>query len=288
MGTTFVLEPDAARERIRRGAKVELDYWLACLWALKAEAELAGGDWTAAAQHATAVLRADVGGPARCGALRVLALVRARRGDPEVWPLLAEALDLARESDDLRLVAPVAAARAEVAWLEGRADDAVEEMREAFERALAEGEAFFVAELAGWRRRAGVAEPGPEVDPAGPYEAALALAGSGDVDRLRRAFDELRALGAHRAAALVARRLAERGVRGLPRGPHAGTRANPAGLTPRQLEVLTLISQGLRNAEISERLVVSAKTVDHHVSAILRKLNVSTRTAAAYSLRLAA
>ena len=64
-------------------------------------------------------------------------------------------------------------------------------------------------------------------------------------------------------------------------GPRPNTRANPAGLTARELEVLALIAQGLRNAEIAERLVVSTKTVDHHVSAILRKLGVRTRGAAA-------
>jgi DNA-binding NarL/FixJ family response regulator len=41
--------------------------------------------------------------------------------------------------------------------------------------------------------------------------------------------------------------------------------------------VTELLVQGLRNAEIAKRLVVTPKTVDHHVSAILRKLNVETR-----------
>jgi DNA-binding NarL/FixJ family response regulator len=84
--------------------------------------------------------------------------------------------------------------------------------------------------------------------------------------------------------------LRDRGVRDLPRGPRARTRSNPAGLTTRELEVLALLAEGLRNADIAERLVVSAKTVDHHVSAILRKLEVRTRSeavAAAWRLDLA-
>ena len=99
--------------------------------------------------------------------------------------------------------------------------------------------------------------------------------------------DELHALGASPAAAMVARRLRQRGVRGLPRGPRPRTRENPAGLTARELEVLVLLAEGLRNAQIAQRLVVSEKTVDHHVSAVLRKLEVRTRgQAGAEALRL--
>jgi DNA-binding NarL/FixJ family response regulator len=110
-----------------------------------------------------------------------------------------------------------------------------------------------------------------------PYEAALALAAAGDDDGVRRAYDELQRLGAKPAAAIVGRRLRERGVRGLPRGPRATTRENPAGLTAREVEVLELVGEGLRNADIAARLFLSEKTVGHHVSAILRKLGVRTR-----------
>jgi DNA-binding NarL/FixJ family response regulator len=109
------------------------------------------------------------------------------------------------------------------------------------------------------------------------YDAALVLAVSDDDDAVRRAYDELQRLGAKPAAAIVGRRLRERGVRGLPRGPRATTRENPAGLTAREVEVLELVGEGLRNADIAGRLFVSEKTVGHHVSAILRKLGVRTR-----------
>ena len=110
-----------------------------------------------------------------------------------------------------------------------------------------------------------------------PYAAALALADADEEDALRRALIGLQRLGARPAAAIVARHLRERGARGVPRGPRAATQANPADLTPREVEVLELIADGLRNADIAERLFLSPKTVDHHVASILRKLDVHTQ-----------
>lgn len=54
-----------------------------------------------------------------------------------------------------------------------------------------------------------------------------------------------------------------------------------AGLTPREAGVLELLSQGLTNREIGERLHLAEKTVKHHMTSILQKLHVRTRTEAA-------
>lgn len=113
------------------------------------------------------------------------------------------------------------------------------------------------------------------------YEQALELASSSEPEHMVRAVDVLDAVDATAAARLVRTRLRRLGVRAVPRGPAPTTRANPWGLTARQVEVLRLLGDGLTNAQIAERLVLSIRTVDHHVSAVLQKLEVSTRREAA-------
>ena len=115
-----------------------------------------------------------------------------------------------------------------------------------------------------------------------PYETALELM-EGDADACEEAIRILERLGATTVAGFARERLRALGapVPPVPRGPRAATRANPAGLTARQVAVLELVREGLTNAEIADRLVLSVRTVDHHVAAILAKLNVSSRREAA-------
>jgi ATP/maltotriose-dependent transcriptional regulator MalT len=287
-----------------------LDTWRLYLLACRARLELDLGRWDEATDSAALVLRDPRSAPVPRGwALAAVRVVRARRGDPDASAPLDDSGALAQATRELQRIAPVAAARAEAAWLIG--DNATVKRVTDAALALARdcGAPWVAGELAYWRWQAGmhdelpaaaVAEP-YRLSMAGdwaraaelwtrigcPYEAALALAESDDQIAMRQAIDQLVQLGARPAAAMIIRRHRKRGVRGVPRGARVRTQNNPSGLTARELEVLALLAEGLRNAQIAARLVVSEKTVHHHVSAILNKLHVRTRhEAAAEAVRL--
>ncbi len=113
-----------------------------------------------------------------------------------------------------------------------------------------------------------------------PFEQAMALV-DGDSEAQRKALAIFDQLGALPAARMLREKMQSHGQRNIPRGARASTRANPEGLTTREMEILALLADGLSNNEIAERLIISAKTVDHHVSAILAKLQVKSRAEAA-------
>ena len=273
------------------------------LLANRARFELDEGRWADAAESAMLVIgRRAISTYPRTLALTVLALVRARRGDPEVLTLLEEARALAEPTRELPRIAPVAVAAVEAAWLRGDPAGACAATADALELAVQVGSAHDIACLQAWRRRAGIEEPpdalasGPYAlelagDPAAaaarwselgrPYEAALALADVGGEGALRESLEALTALGARAPAAIVSRRLRALGARDIQRGPRPATRQNAAGLTARESQVLALLAQGLRNAEIAQRLFLSPRTVGNHVSSILRKLGADTRVEAA-------
>ena len=284
----------------------ELDLWFTYLAGYRARAELDQGRWAEAADTAALVLRGRRASPLPVVlSLTVIGRLRARRGDPDPWSPLDEALELS--GPELQRIEPVAVARAEAAWLTGDRERVIEETERVAALARRRRAGWVTGEIACWRRRAGAeappdaghAEPfalelagkaeqaGQRWDALGcPYEAAVARAGSGAEAVQRRAHKELLELGANAAAAAVARELRKRGTASLPRGPRPATRENPAQLTARELDVLALVADGLRNRDIAERLFVSTKTVEHHVASILGKLGARTRgEAGAQALR---
>ena len=275
----------------------DLHTWASFTHAWRAIHRLEAGDWEGAEDDALLVLEAPNDTvPSRVVALAALARLRARRKQPAA-ELIEEALTLAAPTNDLMCLGIVTIVRFEAAWLSGTIEEELDRLRATHAMALAYGHPWAIGEIGVWLARAGedvgatgAAEP-YALELAGeparaarawealgcPYDAALARAGSSDREELVLSLDALAELGASAAEDIVRHRMRALGFRGVRRGPQPSTRANPAGLTRRQMEVLGLLAGGLSNDAIARRLFVSPKTVDHHVSAVLAKLEVGSR-----------
>jgi DNA-binding CsgD family transcriptional regulator len=235
----------------------------------------------------------------RMQSLSILAKVMARRGQDGYWQYLDEARDSSIGLEEREWLIFVGLARIEAYWLEGRLDAARAELARI--RDASAGLAVpYRRWLALWTRRlTGVAEP-VDLEPfasyvAGDaahaaelwdrlgyrYEAALALLDTKEETHLRESLAWLSNLGAEAAARLVRQTMRDLGIRSIPAGTRPATKAHPRGLTVREQQILELLSQGHSNEEISARLFISVRTVEHHVSAILGKLGVTTRKDAA-------
>jgi DNA-binding CsgD family transcriptional regulator len=269
--------------------------------ALSARLDLNAGRWDKAARVAADLIGRDsIATAQRIPALFVLAMVRARRGDPGVDGLLNEAAQLALPTAELQRIGRIAAARAEVAWYRGDLAAVAREVAIAIQAAAENHDPWICGEILYWGHLAdpGLRIPGELAEPyvlmvrgdwqaaadhwqrlGAPYEQALALA-AGPEHALLESLGILEKLCAGPLMAIVRQRLRELGVRSIPRGPRASTRKNPAGLTSREIQVLRLLVRGHTNNELAQRLHISAKTIDHHVSSILEKLEVRSRTEA--------
>ncbi|MGH9251924.1 MAG: helix-turn-helix domain-containing protein [Acidimicrobiales bacterium] len=276
---------------------------LAYLTSVRSRLELDRGRWDDADALARSVLAGAAASPLnQLNALYAVARLHVRRGEADAETLVRRLAIAAERTGELQRLVVAAAARAEWAELTGRLATERTALRELDERLTGTGQSWAIGEVAIWLARAG--ERGMSPDGAAapfrleldgdwqaaataweglgcPYEQADAMVHSGRTDAILAALPILDALGATATANRAREMLRRSGVRQIPRGPRHATRANPAGLTQRQVDVLGLVAQGLTNAEIADRLVVSVRTVDHHVAAILTKLAVGSRRQAA-------
>jgi DNA-binding CsgD family transcriptional regulator len=280
----------------------DLEFVRPYILAYRARMRFEQGNWNAASEDVEAVLQHPrTAIVTRIPALRTLAHLRVRRGDPDADGPAEQARALAGARPVLQRAGMLCAVRAEAAWLAGDWQGVVREVQPVYELARQRRDPRMNGELAAWLWRVGalnqvpadIAEPyAQEIsgDWRGaasawkmlgcPYEYASLLAWHGTEAEQREALAILDNLGAAPAAQSLRRQMRVRGIRRIPRGVRTSTRQNSLGLTQREAEILALLTQGLRNSTIAKRLFVSTKTVEHHISAILAKLRVGSRTEA--------
>lgn len=285
-----------------------LEYWETLIAGARIRADLDQGRWARVEPAALELLgRPDAVSLARVTALVMLGRLRARRGVPDELGCLDEAARMAEQHYRVEPVVLTWPARAEAAWLAGDSGAVARIVADAVAGGLGAHSPWWTGELAYWQYRAGgvASQPGGELaqpfrmgvagDWAGsarwwdergcPYEAAVARTAADDPVAVADAVAVLDRLGARPAAAHGRARLRRLGVAAVPRGPRSQTAANPAGLTVREREVLELVADGLTNPQIAARLFLSGKTVERHVSAVLRKLDARTRAEAVVAAR---
>jgi DNA-binding CsgD family transcriptional regulator/tetratricopeptide (TPR) repeat protein len=277
----------------------DLDTWRLYMSAWLAYSLAEQGSYATAEQHLAEVARHPHLSPiTRICALAVTGVLAARRGDST--EALDNVLPIAVQTGEPQRLVPVAAARAEAAWIAGRVPDIAAEIDRAWPIAAAHPQPWDLGQLCWWLHLAGDRRPVPAPvarpfalmlaeqhraaasawqDLGCPLWSAYALALSPEPRDAQECLDILGRLGAAAVRHAVLRTRHARGLT-VPRGPRPARQANPAGLTAREVEVLGLLADGLSYTEVAERLVLSEKTVGHHVSAVLRKLSEPTRARA--------
>jgi len=301
----------SALDYIDRGVSyasaLELTHWEGYLRGWRSMIRLDQGDWMGAEEEALEICsRTYAADVYRFPALITLARLRVRRGDQDAATPLEAARRLSATMAELQRSVYIAMIVAESAWLESFAptqatDEARSLLRGVYTLAHERNSHWFAEDSALWLSMLGESVAGTagfstpirehcegrwHEAAAGwralgrPYEEAMALSGGDDAAQ-RQALEIFDRLGAVPAAARLRRQMRAGGARAVPRGPIAVTRANSAGLTRRQVQVLGLVDEGLSNIEIASRLCISAKTAEHHVSAIMARLDAPTRREAA-------
>ncbi len=282
-----------AAERLQRTAFVVFGQSLAI------QHDLLAGDWVAAQSAARQVVNNPITMENACtAATRVLAQLLIRTGNPDAKTVIQDAWRLANMTKEPAHLGRTAGTVAEYVWLGGWMDDAItNQLLEVLDQMKLQSSPWYVGELALWLWLDGridaipVESPPPyrmlgngEWEKAAewfsersiPYEKALALT-LGDTEDKLEALTILDGVGADPLASKVRSQLKADGVTGIPRRSRGAANAGHLGLTTRQNEVLGLLGEGLTNGEIADRLYISTRTVDHHVSAILNKLGVNSR-----------
>ncbi|HSB91799.1 MAG TPA: AAA family ATPase [Flavitalea sp.] len=279
----------------------DLHSWTNYMLSWKAKLDLERGVWADARELASNLLKNEHQ-PAiiKLTALLVLAKIHMRRGDQDPLPMLFEARKIACETMELQRIIPAIVGLLEYEWLTGKVVIEQTDIQNTKDAMLRAGIDWDKNEFAWWMAKAGRQIPQPEVviqaydtgssvraaraaaiweKIGSPYEQALALFEGREEDK-RAAITIVQDLGATAVNEKLKQEMRNLGIRNIPRGIRNSTRSNAAFLTGREMEILQLLKGDLHNKEIAAQLFISAKTVDHHISSILFKLDTNSRSKA--------
>jgi DNA-binding CsgD family transcriptional regulator len=280
----------------------DLDSWTNYMQSCKARLKLETGNWDEAFDIANNLLRnEDQTAIIKIIALAVIATISMRKGDTDPLPVLLETKTNAFKAGEHQRIVPAIVALLEYEWLTGKSVIEKESLDLAIKTVEEVDNMFQNSEFSFWlymARKQSVHIPklyegyvlsnkGEIENAAGkwrglgcPYEEALALYHGNEEDK-KNAITIVQQLGGTAVYNKMKQEMKDAGVKSIPRGIRSSTKTNPAFLTSRELEILQLLHEGLQNKEIGGRLFISAKTVDHHISSILFKLDVNSRAKAA-------
>lgn len=303
----FKLAEQVIADGIAFDTQHDLDAWLHYLVGRQAQLRLEQGRLHDAETIATGVLALDQ--PTmlmKLPALIVQSLAKTRLGDPEAEEFLEQALRAAERTGEPQYIVPTRLARIEAAWLAGKPHAASPHLNGLFDLGSDVMHLWWRGETAVWAHRCDRRAPesfrenlpmphraeleghpelaGERWDALGlPYAAGLAwsLSRQGRGRRLVLAARRFHAAGARPAFDIVHETARQLGITDqLPRqrrGPYRAARSHPMGLTRREQDVLALMVEGATNDQIAKSLSRSPRTIEHHVSSILSKLNVGNR-----------
>jgi DNA-binding CsgD family transcriptional regulator len=305
----YALAQQALTTGIRYCEENNLDLWRLYLLTVKARFKLDTGNWTEAYDIANKLVEDEKATKIiEIFALTILAKIRMRRGDNDaILILLKEATDKAFETLEPQRIIQAMAAFLEYEWLMGTTIIDKRILERAIEMTKERGNIYGNSEFAFWLRKArGESLPIKEVyegydisssakaenaarlwkKVGCSYNEALVLFEGGE-DEKRKAIMIVQGLGADAVYQKMKLQMRSSGIKKIPRGLRESTKTNPAQLTNRELDVLQLLQKGVQNKEIAGTLFISPKTADNHISSILFKLDVNSRTkAVAEAVRL--
>jgi len=239
-------------------------------------------------------------GSVKIGALAVLAIIKLRKGEEDALVYLNEAKLLAIKTKEHHRIIPVMIAELEYEWLTGKKRMTEEELKLSIELIQKVDNDILNSEFVFWLQKtrkkdlglSKIYEPYKLLKERKiksaidfwetkncPYEKAFALF-EGNEEDMKTALLIFQQVGASAVYEKIKMEMRANGIKKIPRGLRESTKTNPAQLTNRELDVLHLLQKGIQNKEIAGTLFISPKTADHHISNILFKLDVNTRSKA--------